>query len=86
VTPAENAWKIEHHEVIKFLTLEGVPPKDIVEHILIVYRYDTVSHGKVKTWTLSLKCGQATLKDEHHPILPSEIPKGILFTDFIEGG
>ena len=43
-------WKIEQRVIVRFLTLEGVSPEQILERLLKVYREEAVPSDQVEYW------------------------------------
>ncbi len=59
----EDNSKMEHRAVIKFLTLEGVIPKEINDRMVTVYGEESPSSATVKRWALEFKRGRQSLTD-----------------------
>ena len=51
-------------EVIKFLTLENVPPKQIHNRMTVVYGECAPSYATVKCWAAEFRQGRSSLEDE----------------------
>ena len=61
---ASTVDKIAYRAVIRFLTLEKVPPKEINQRILKVYGNECPSYSTVKTWAAETRRGREFLEDE----------------------
>jgi len=59
--------------VIRFLTLENVPPKEIHQRILKVSGNKCPSYSTVKTWAAETRRGREFLEDEDQSGRPSEV-------------
>ncbi|XP_031635483.1 histone-lysine N-methyltransferase SETMAR-like [Contarinia nasturtii] len=64
--------KIEYRAVIKFLTKEGVTPKDINDRLRAVYGVLAPSYATVKLWAKQFKWGRESLEDDPHTGRPIE--------------
>ncbi|XP_031637550.1 histone-lysine N-methyltransferase SETMAR-like [Contarinia nasturtii] len=64
--------KIEYRAVIKFLTKEGVAPKDINDRLRAVYGVLAPSYATVKLWAKQFKWGRESLEDDPHTGRPIE--------------
>ncbi|XP_031636072.1 protein GVQW3-like [Contarinia nasturtii] len=56
--------KIEYRAVIKFLTKEGVAPKDIDDRLRTVYGDRAPSYATIKLWAKQFKWGRESLEDD----------------------
>lgn len=63
--------KVEYRAVIKFLTLEGIAPKEIHERMSKVYSNDSPSYSTVKRWSALFKGGRRSLDDDDRSGRPS---------------
>jgi transposase len=63
--------KSEYRAVIKFLTLEGKPPKEIHERMMNVYRELCPAYSTVKKWAKEYKHGRESLQDNPSSRRPS---------------
>ncbi|XP_031632796.1 protein GVQW3-like, partial [Contarinia nasturtii] len=64
--------KIEYRAVIKFLTKEGVAPKDIDDRLRAVYGDRAPSYATVKLWAKQFKWGRESLEDDPRSGRPIE--------------
>ena len=56
-----NFENFEHRSVIKFLTKEGIEPKDIHQRLVNVYRDDAPSKTTVVKWAAEFKRGRESI-------------------------
>ncbi|XP_031632453.1 histone-lysine N-methyltransferase SETMAR-like [Contarinia nasturtii] len=64
--------KIEYRAMIKFLTKEGVAPKDIDNRLRAVYGERAPSYATVKLWAKQFKWGRESLEDDPRSGRPIE--------------
>jgi [histone H3]-lysine36 N-dimethyltransferase SETMAR len=55
---------LEIRSVIKFLTKEAVPPKEIHERLLKVYNEQSPSYSAIKRWAQLFRFGRESLEDD----------------------
>ena len=53
---------LEQRSVVKFLTKEGKKPKEILEHMVVVYGVSAPSYYEVKFWSKQFKWGRESIK------------------------
>jgi histone-lysine N-methyltransferase SETMAR len=73
VEMASTVEKIAYRAVIRFLTLESVPPKEIHQRMLRVYGNECPSYTTVKTWAAETRRGREFLEDEDRSGRPSDV-------------
>ena len=66
--------KFEHRSVIKFLTLEGEQPQQILDRMKIVYEDECPSYSTVKKWCAEFKRGRKSIGDDPRTGRPVEGP------------
>ena len=54
---------LEQRSVVKFLTIEGKKPKEILERMVVVYGESVPSYYKVKFWSEQFKWGRESIKE-----------------------
>ena len=64
---------LEQSSVVKFLTKEGKKPKEMLEHMVVVYGESAPSYYKVKFWSKPFKWGRELIKDDPHTRRPVEV-------------
>ncbi len=61
-----NFEKFEYRSMIKFLTKEGVAPKDIQQRLVAVYRDLAPSKATVARWAAEFKRGRRSIEGDPH--------------------
>ena len=56
-----NFENFEHRSVIKFVTKEGIEPKDIDQRLVNVYRDDAPWKTTIVRWATELKRGRESI-------------------------
>ena len=68
-----NFENFEHRAVIKFLTKEGIAPKDIRQRLVNVYGDHAPPKSTVKWWAAEFKRGRQSIEDEPRSGRPVEV-------------
>jgi len=68
-----NFENFEHRSVIKFLTKEGIPPKDIHQRLDRIYGEHAPSKTTVVRWAAEFKRGRESIEDEPRSGRPVEV-------------